>query len=305
MNEEALSIKKNKPIDLLKLMRPQQWIKNAFVFAGVIFSNEFTNIPLLITVIIAAVSFSLVSSSIYILNDMVDCENDKHHPKKKKRPLACGSVSFPAAAMLAILLGLTGLALGWLSSIKVLGIVILYLILNIAYSLRLKNIVILDVFCIAAGFMLRLLAGTVGVGIPPSKWLLLCGLMITLFLGFAKRRAEIIALHAHKEEHRKVLVNYGPVLLDEIIAICATGVIISYSLYTMSADTIRIHHTESLIYTVPFVIYALFRYIYLLHHGNSGGDPSRDILKDSHIIICVVGWILMTLSLFVRSYLQV
>ena len=304
MKEEVLSIKKNKPLDLIKLMRPQQWIKNAFVFAGILFGNEFTNIPLLITVIIAAASFSLVSSSIYILNDIIDCESDKHHPKKKKRPIACGSVTISTAAILGVIVGSAGLVLGWLASLKVLTIVILYLILNITYSLRLKNIVILDVFCISAGFMLRLLAGTVGVGIPPSKWLLLCGLMITLFLGFAKRRAEIIALQAQKQEHRKVLVNYGPVLLDEIIAICATGVIISYSLYTMSADTVRIHRTESLIYTVPFVIYALFRYIYLLHHGNSGGDPSRDLLKDTHIIICVFGWALMTIFLFARSYLQ-
>jgi 4-hydroxybenzoate polyprenyltransferase len=171
------------------------------------------------------------------------------------------------------------------------------LLLNIAYSLWLKHVVILDVFCIATGFMLRILAGTIGVGIPPSKWLLLCGLMITLFLGFAKRRAEFITLANGKEYHRKVLLKYGAILLDQLVSICAVAVILSYSLYTMSPETVHIHHTENLIYTVPFVIYALFRYIFLLHHSNGGGDPTRDLLRDKHIVISVLGWAFLTFYL--------
>lgn len=284
----------NKPIDLLRLMRPNQWAKNVFVFTGILFSNAFTNIPLLTQVILAAIAFSLASSAIYILNDILDCKSDKMHPKKKERPLARGAVTIPAALMLALLCGVAGFAAAWMVSWQVCAIILAYIILNIAYSYRLKQVVILDVFCISAGFMLRILAGTVGVGIPPSKWLLLCGMLITLFLGFAKRRAELIALAHNKEEHRLVLQNYGAVLLDKIMGICATGVIISYSLYTMSPDTIATHQTENLIYTLPFVIYAIFRYIFILHHHSGGGDPTRDLMGDRHIICSVVGWAALT-----------
>jgi 4-hydroxybenzoate polyprenyltransferase len=290
----------NKIKDLIRLMRPTQWIKNVFVFTGIIFGESFTNIPLLISVVLTSIAFALVSSCVYIINDMYDCENDKAHPKKKKRPLPAGQVSIKAAAILSLFLGITGFVIGWYVSTIVVAILILYTLLNIAYSIRLKHIVILDVYCIATGFMLRILAGTIGVGIHPSRWLLLCGLLITLFLGFAKRRAEIIALKNNKGEHREVLQMYSPIVLDTLGAICATGVIICYSLYTMSPEIIALHHTQNLIFTVPFVMYALFRYIYLVHSQESGGDPTHDLLKDKHIIISVLGWALLTLLLIAR-----
>lgn len=287
----------NRFSDVLRLMRPIQWIKNGFVFTGVFFGERFGDMHLLLQVLLTAIAFSFMSSCVYIFNDVIDCESDRHHPKKKNRPLPSGKVSVSFAIPLAVVLGLIALLISYWVSYKVLIIILSYVILNILYSLKLKNIVIIDVFCIAAGFMLRILAGTIGVDIPPSKWLLLCGLMITLFLGFAKRRAEMIALTDNREEHRKVLTSYGPILLDEIITICATGVIITYSLYTMSPDTIRIHQTENLIYTVPFVIYALFRYIFLLHHTQGGGDPTRDLLKDPHIMLSVFGWAALVIFL--------
>lgn len=286
--------------DLWRLMRPQQWTKSAFVFTGFIFSHAWDDFSMGFRVLLAAIAFSLVSSSVYIGNDILDRENDKRHPKKKNRPIASGKVTESFAIGLGCLLAVVGLALGLFASWRVCLILILYLMLNCVYSLRLKKIVILDVFCISAGFMLRILAGTVGIGIPPSKWLLLCGLMITLFLGFAKRRAEMIALSRHGEEFREVLIQYGPVDLDEMISICAGGVIISYSLYTMSPETIRIHQTENLIYTVPFVIYALFRYLYLLHHHKKGDEPSRDLFRDRHIITSFIGWAVVTLFIFMR-----
>ena len=169
--------------------------------------------------------------------------------------------------------------------------------MNLAYSLELKHVVILDVFIIATGFMLRILAGTLGLGIPPSQWLLLCGLMVTLFLGFSKRRAEINALSDGKSEHRKVLDEYSSLLLDKMIVITAAGLIMSYSLYTMSPETIRIHRTENLIYTVPLVIYGVFRYIYLLHYQQSGGDPSRDLVRDPHMLIVMLCWLVTTIAL--------
>lgn len=284
-----------------KLLRPYQWIKNGFVFTGVLFANAWSNYPLLWNVILATIAFCLVSSCVYIFNDIIDREKDRFHPKKKFRPIAANLISIPVASGIAAALAIVGTSIGFHVSYTVFVILLCYLLLNIAYTFKLKHVVILDVFCIATGFMLRILAGTIGVGIPPSKWLLLCGLMTTLFMGFTKRRAEIIALTNNKEEHRKVLNMYGSLLLDEIIGICATGVIITYSLYTMSPETIRIHHTENLIYTVPFVIYALFRYIFLLHHRNQGEEPSRELLKDPHIMCAVGGWLGITLLIFLRN----
>jgi 4-hydroxybenzoate polyprenyltransferase len=283
--------------ELLRLMRPYQWVKNAFVFTGLLFGHAWRDPHLVEQVMVVFIAFCLVSSAIYTLNDIVDLEQDKHHPKKSRRPLASGSVSISAAFMLAALLGTLGLSLAYFAAPMVLMIMVGYALMNIAYSLRFKHVVILDVFMIATGFMLRILAGTLGVGIPPSRWLLLCGLMVTLFLGFTKRRAEIIALTDDKTAHRKVLEHYSPVLLDKMIGITAAGLIMSYSLYTMNADTIRIHNTPNLIYTVPFVMYGVFRYIYLLHHQSRGGDPSHDLVRDPHLFIAVGAWLIATVLL--------
>jgi len=275
-------------LELLRLMRPYQWV---------LFGHAWHDPKLVTQVVVAFAAFCLVSSAIYTFNDIVDLEQDKQHPKKSKRPLASGQVHVSAAALLAALLAVAGLVLAYVASPKVFIILLVYAIMNIAYSLRLKHVVILDVFIIATGFMLRILAGTLGVGIPPSQWLLLCGLMVTLFLGFTKRRAEIIALTDDKTSHRKVLEHYSPVLLDKMIGITAAGLIMSYSLYTMSAETIRIHGTANLIYTVPFVMYGVFRYIYLLHHHSRGGDPSHDLVRDPHLFIVVGAWLIATILL--------
>jgi 4-hydroxybenzoate polyprenyltransferase len=282
---------------LLRLMRPYQWVKNLFVFTGLLFGHAWHDPHLVIQAVIAFSAFCLLSSAIYTFNDIVDLEQDRLHPKKARRPLASGAVSVSAAAILAALLTVAGLALAYASSLIVLAILLGYGLMNIAYTLRLKHVVILDVFIIATGFMLRILAGTLGIGIPPSKWLLLCGLMVTLFLGFTKRRAEIFALNEDKANHRKVLEHYSPVLLDKMIGITAAGLIMSYSLYTMNADTIRIHGTANLIYTVPFVMYGVFRYIYLLHHQSRGGDPSHDLVRDPHLLIVVGAWLVTTFLL--------
>lgn len=281
-------------------MRPKQWIKNVFVFTGIIFAGSFYDEQLLRAVFLAAASFCLTSSGIYVINDMVDVEHDRVHPTKKFRPLAAKQISPSLAGVLSAVCLVGGVFLAYMVSTKVLVIVIAYVILNIAYSLRLKQVVILDVFCIATGFMMRILAGTVGVNIPPSKWLLLCGLFMTLFLGFAKRGAEIRKLKNAGADHRLVLQNYDPRLLDTLSAICAAGVIIGYSLYTMSPDTVRLHGTENLMYTVPFVIYAIFRYLYLMHKWGHGGDPTQDLIRDKHILASVCGWILLTVYVLNR-----
>jgi 4-hydroxybenzoate polyprenyltransferase len=287
----------NNIVESLRLMRPYQWVKNAFVFTGLLFGHAWRDPQLVALVMVVFIAFCLVSSAVYTFNDIVDLEQDKQHPKKSRRPLASGQVSVPAATALAVVLGVLGLSLAYIASPAVLAILALYVLMNNAYSLWLKHVVILDVFIIATGFMLRILAGTLGVGIPPSQWLLLCGLMVTLFLGFTKRRAEIFALNDDKANHRKVLEHYSPVLLDKMIGITASGLIMSYSLYTMNPDTIRIHGTANLIYTVPFVMYGVFRYIYLLHHQSRGGDPSHDLVRDRHLLIAVGAWLLTTILL--------
>lgn len=284
-------------IELLRLMRPHQWVKNTFVLTGLLFGHAWHDPMLVKKAIIAFVSFCLISSTIYIINDIVDIEQDRNHPSKRKRPLPSGKLKISSAAMFALVLGAAALTLASFASNTVVLILLIYAVMNIAYSLKLKHVVILDVFIIAAGFMLRILAGTLGLGIPPSQWLLLCGLMVTLFLGFSKRRAEIIALSDDKTAHRKVLEEYSPLLLDNMIVITATGLIMSYSLYTMNPETIHIHHTSNLIYTVPFVIYGVFRYIYLLHHQSRGTDTAKDLVRDPHLLIVLIGWLVSTVVL--------
>ena len=281
----------------LKLLRPYQWVKSGFVFVGLLFGHGWQQPLLVQRVVLAAAAFALAASAVYVFNDLADRERDRQHPQKRSRPLASGAVSVRAALLLAGACLLGALLLAGAVSMAVLWIVIGYALLNVAYSMGLKHVVLLDVFIIAAGFMLRILAGTLGVGIAPSHWLLLCGLLLTLFLGFAKRRAELNALAGRGGHHRKVLDDYDPVLLDLLIGICAAGAIVSYSLYTVSAETVAMHGTTSLIYSVPFVIYGVFRYLFLLHRRSGGGDPSAALLQDVHLLIAFAGWLLTVVAL--------
>jgi len=288
----------NRASDLWRLLRPHQWVKNGFVFVGMLFGNAWNQPRLVGQVVLAAVAFCLVASGVYIFNDLFDRELDRSHRFKKYRPLASGRVSAGGAVLFLIVLWILGFAIAVLASRLVLGILLLYIALNIAYTLRLKDLVLLDVFIIASGFMLRILAGTKGVGIPPSQWLLLCGVMMALFLGFSKRRAELYAFTGNGEEApRRVLNHYHSVLLDKMIVITATCVILTYSLYTMSPTTIQTHRTESLIYTVPFVIYGIFRYLYSLHSQAAGSEPARELFRDPHILFSILGWLALTLWL--------
>jgi len=282
---------------LWRLMRPRQWVKNGFVLMGVLFANVWRDPLMLRRALLVFVAFSLVASGVYIINDFLDRENDLNHPRKRFRPLASKAISVSAAFSFMIILWLVGFLLGIVVSNTVLFILLIYVAINLAYSLGLKHVVLLDVFIIAGGFMLRILAGTSGIGIAPSQWLMLCGLMTALFLGFAKRRAELYALSNEKTNHRRVLEHYSPVLLDKMIVVTATCVILCYSLYTMSPVTIQTHHTESLVYTVPFVLYGIFRYLYTLHIQQTGTDPAQELFRDPHILVSILGWLLLTLWL--------
>jgi len=289
---------------LIKLMRPHQWVKNGFVFVGLLFGHAWHNVDIVAQALSAFIAFSLISSAVYVMNDLIDRDQDRLHPQKCQRPLACGAVSVPAALWLAgfCLLAGFGLIAGFfdwagLPGSQAAWIFLAYVLMNIGYSTGLKHVVVLDVFIIAAGFMLRILAGTLGIGIQPSNWLLLCGLMLTLFLGFAKRRAELCVLMNEGKNHRPVLDEYTPAMLDQFITFSAGATVIAYSLYTVSEETIALHGTRWLIVTVPCVIYGLLRYLYRLHRAGGGGDPARELMTDPHLLGTFALWLSLVLWL--------
>jgi 4-hydroxybenzoate polyprenyltransferase len=282
----------------LRLIRVHQYIKNSFVILGFLFYKN-QSIQIATYVFGVFLAFCLAASCVYVFNDVIDVEADRLHPTKRNRPIASGAITISHAWLLSGVLAViacgVSLIVSWLAFI----LIAIYLVINVAYSLHLKHVVILDVFIISAGFMLRILIGTVGVGIHPSQWLLLTGLMITLFLGFAKRSAELLTLkNAGKTDRasvRRVLDDYSPEVLNQFTAITAAGTILSYGLYTVSADTVMMHGTNSLFYTLPFVIYGMFRYLYLLHHQSRGSDTAKDLMADPHLIITGLGWLAITL----------
>lgn len=280
---------------LFRLMRPHQWLKNGFVLVGLLFAHAWNDEAKVTQALLAFAAFCLLSSAIYIFNDFLDRAADRMHPVKRHRPLASGAVSVnPALALMAVCLS-AGLWLAFSISAAP-WVFLLYILLNIAYTLRLKHVVVLDVFLIASGFMLRLLAGTIGIGITPSHWLLLCGLMLTLFLGFAKRRAELSALPEDAAGHRSVLEHYSETLLDQFLTIVAACTVVSYSLYTVSAETIALHGSNRLMLTVPFVLYGLLRYLFRLHRRGGGGDPAHELATDPHLMAAVIGWLFTVLA---------
>jgi 4-hydroxybenzoate polyprenyltransferase len=270
---------------IIRLLRPKQWVKNAFVCAGILFGGQLNNLPLLLAMALAAGAFCLMGSGVYVLNDYLDRESDRKHPVKRKRPLASGKVSEPQAFAAAAGCVILSLAVAWIADARVLTIVLIYFTVNVAYSLSLKHQPVVDVFCISSGFMLRIMAGTWGIHIPPSGWLILTGMFITLFLGFAKRRAEWTDV-AQSRERRPVLHLYSRELLDTFLSIAATGTVLSYGLYTLDPQTIALHHTDKLIYTLPFVLFGLFRYLYLLHSQKKGENPSADVFTDFQLLMC-------------------
>jgi 4-hydroxybenzoate polyprenyltransferase len=280
---------------LIRLMRPTQWIKNTFVFAGLLFNQSFSDPELLMSVFLAFCSFCMIASAIYAINDIRDVEQDRESEAKKHRPIASGAVTSKEGVFLAAVLFSVGLTIGYMSSQLVALILVAYFVINLGYSYGLKRIVILDVFIIASGFLLRILAGTVGVGMEPSEWLFLCSVCLTLFLGFGKRRAELSSnKEGGSELGRSVLRDYSPTLLDSMMASAAASTFVTYGLFTMSDATAEQHGTRALVYTLPLVMYAMFRYFYMLHGNGKGNDPSEDLVRDPHIIISALLWLLAT-----------
>ena len=281
----------------LELLRPRQWVKNAFVLVGLIFGHAYLDPAMLQAALSATIAFCLASGAVYAFNDARDAAQDRDHPDKRARPVARGAVSPGAALALSAATGAAALLLAAWTGWKVAAIVAAYLGLSAAYTLVLKTVPVLDVVVIAAGFMLRLLAGTLGIGIAPSNWLLACGFLLTLFLGFAKRRAEIGRLTQDAGRHRAVLEEYSIGFLDKAIALCAAGMVAAYAWYTLAADTALLHGTSSLALTLPWVLLGTLRYLYRLRLRGGGGDPTEELLRDPLLAAAVIGWLATVLWL--------
>jgi len=276
---------------IIKLMRPQQWVKNGVVLAGLIFSGQATNPHYQFISFLTLITFCLLASSIYILNDIVDINRDRQHPLKKNRPLAAGNLSVTFAGTIGLILALGGLLLARYIGSGLLYVAIIYLALNIAYSFLLKNIVIIDVMSIAAGFVLRALAGAIAIQVAFSNWLLITTFVLALFLGLGKRRHEIMFLESDASSHRKILDKYSPYLLDQLIGVVTASTVITYLFYTLSAEVRGKLHTDYLYVTIPFVIYGIFRYLYLVHKEEMGGSPTRLLLTDRPLLADVLLWL--------------
>lgn len=276
----------------LRLIRPKHWVKNLFVFAPLVFAQELFHRGPVIEAVKAFVVFCLSASAIYIINDVADAEADRAHPEKRHRPIASGEITLAPALMLAILLfTVSAIILSGMHHLFIIAVT-LYIVINLAYSFRLKEVVLLDVFIIAAGFMLRVLGGAYAINVTVSSWLVLCSLFISLFLGFAKRRSELQrAAPEGAAEQRRVLAVYGSAVLDQMLTIAAAGAVISYALYTVAPRTVEIFHTEKLIYTTVFVIFGVFRYLYLIYSSADAENPTNAVTRDAPIIITVALWI--------------
>lgn len=273
-------------------MRPEQWIKNFFVFTALLFSKNLLNPSKDIEAIIGFIIFCMITGCAYMINDLVDLEKDKLHPAKSRRPLASGKLKKNSAVKIIVLVCLASLFFAFYMNILFGIIVLAYFLLNIGYSIYLKNIVIIDVVSIAAGFVFRVLGGAVIISVVASQWLILCTILLSLFLGFSKRRHELILLEDNATSHRKVLEHYSPYFLDQMIAVVTASTLICYALYTMSKDTIEKLGTSKLIYTIPFVLYGIFRYLYLVHQKEEGGSPTEIMFTDKPMIINICLWVI-------------
>jgi 4-hydroxybenzoate polyprenyltransferase len=283
---------KSLPLLLLLSLRPSQWTKNLIIFAALLFSERLLLFdPGSIARALGAFAiFCALSSVVYLLNDVIDREADRLHPLKRNRPIAAGLVPVPAALLLAAVLGTAALAAAvWLRpGFGLIGA--LYLALLAAYSGPLKHIVIIDVLTIAIGFFLRAAAGAVVLGVTISHWLLILTILLALFLALSKRRHELVLLADTATSHRRILREYSPYLLDQMISVVTASTLVTYAIYTVSADTVEKFGTSLLGLTLPFPIYGIFRYLYLVHQKEGGGSPSDMLLTDRPLLTCVALW---------------
>ena len=281
----------NTVIAIIKSLRPHQWIKNLFIFAPLIFSLKITDTALLIKTGLAFLSFCLISGALYILNDLMDLAEDRKHPIKSRRPLASGLLKPAAARGAFVIFILAGFASAAVLDRDFLFIALLYGALQIAYSLWFKHVVIVDILIVAAGFLIRVVAGGLVIHVYISSWLLICSTLLALFLVMSKRRHELVLLEHNASNHRPILKEYNTHLLDQMISVVTASTLIAYCLYTISEETVAKFGTRNLIFTIPFVLYGIFRYLYLIHQKAEGGMPEALILRDKPLLLDIFLWI--------------
>jgi 4-hydroxybenzoate polyprenyltransferase len=284
---------------LLISLRPHQWTKNLVVLAALLFAEQpggggggwrLFDVPSLLAASSAFVVFCVLSGVVYLVNDLSDLEGDRRHPIKRSRPLPSGTLSPAFAKWAGAVLGLAAFSLALVVGPGFASIAALYVVLMTAYSLVLKNVVVIDVLVVALGFVLRAIAGAVAIRVAFSNWLLICTLLLALFLALAKRRQELTLLAGGAAEHRKILGEYSPYLLDQMIAVVTASTVVSYALYTLAPETVDKFGTDRLVWTLPFVLYGILRYLYLVHQKEEGGNPSKVLLNDRPILVTVALW---------------
>jgi 4-hydroxybenzoate polyprenyltransferase len=277
--------------DWVRLLRPPQWIKNLFVFGPLLFSGRAFNADALLDSVLAFIAFCLASSGVYAVNDVIDQEADRVHPVKRLRPVAAGRINARSAIVAGVALAASGIVVAWLVNPNVTLFVALYLAVNGLYMWRLKSVVVLDVFAIASFFVIRLLAGAAAVGVKPSVWLLLCGGLLALYLGFTKRRHELVLLGDSSADHRGVLSRYSAAFLDQMAMVLLSVTVVCYIMYTLESATANAVGTDMLSYSTVFVLYGVFRYLYLVHQ-REGGSPTQTLLNDRQLLIVVACWLI-------------
>ena len=281
---------------LWSAMRPQHWVKNVFVLAPVVFAQQGRDASLALRVGGAFGLFCAVASAVYLLNDVLDRHADRLHPSKRHRPIASGALSVGVASAASFVLAAIGLVGGWLLAPKLATVLAAYLLMNLSYSLALKRVVVLDVMMISAGFLLRAWAGAVVIDVAMSHWLVLCTGLVALFLGFVKRRQELVSLDSDEVEQRPILKEYSLPFLDQMIATVTAGTIVAYALYAFSPEVAERLQTDWMGATIPFVVFGIFRYLYLVYHRGYGQNPTSLLLRDRPIQINILLWSLVTLA---------
>ena len=276
---------------LFQSMRPTQWTKNGFILLPLLFSQKVFHYASLLKALAAVAIFCIIASAVYIINDLSDLEADRRHPEKKHRPLVSGFVSPGLAKLVAGILIFFFLSGGYYLGKSFLLILICYLVVQMLYNFWLKEIIILDVFCVSTGFFLRVIAGAVVIHVAISPWLIMCTILLAMFIALGRRRHEMMLLgSAEAGRHRKVLSEYKPYLLDQMIGVITASTLLSYMLYCISPETIEKFKTDHLIYTFPFVLYGIFRYLYLIHKKNQGGSPEMILVTDFPLLLSIILW---------------
>ncbi len=272
-------------------MRPEQWLKNGFVLAPIVFSGLIGDPDAWLRTVLAVAAFCAASSAVYLVNDVIDREADRSHPIKKNRAIASGEVSVATALSVAVVLVAAAAVVsvwlgGWFPAVLA-----AYVVLVLLYSALLKRAVFLDVLVVAAGFVLRVVGGAVAINVPVSAWILVVAYLLALYLALGKRRSELVLLGAEAGNHRVVLGHYTLPMVDQAISVVLGATVLAYALYTVAPDTVAKVGSEGLLATVPIVLYGLFRYLYLLHRHELGGSPTRALLTDRPLLVCVVVWL--------------